>query len=52
MVIIFCGIPGCDKTTIAKDLFYRLKKFGSVNIFISDELEPSLYKKFSRLSCL
>lgn len=50
MVIIFCGIPGTGKTTIAKKLLSRLKKIGRTKIFISDELTPPVYKKFFGLA--
>lgn len=49
MVIIFCGIPGSGKTTIAKRLVKRLRGYGSVKLFISDQLKPPVYKKFFRL---
>ncbi len=49
MVIIFCGIPGCGKTVRAKKLAERLKKLGSVRLFISDKLRPPVYKKFFQL---
>lgn len=49
MVIIFSGIPGCGKTTIAKKLAARLKKHGTVRLFISDNLTPPVYKKFFTL---
>lgn len=49
MIILFCGIPGSGKTTIAKKLAAQLKKRGSVRLFISDKLKPPVYKKFFRL---
>lgn len=49
MVIIFCGIPGSGKTTVAKRVTKRLRKYGSAKLFISDELTPPVYKKFFRL---
>ena len=49
MVIIFCGIPGAGKTTIAKQLVKELEKKGKVKIFISDEISGSFYKKIPRI---
>ncbi|MEK7192162.1 MAG: RNA 2',3'-cyclic phosphodiesterase [Patescibacteria group bacterium] len=49
MIIIFCGIPGSGKTTIAKRLVEHLRKQGSVKHFISDELKPPVYKKFFQI---
>lgn len=49
MVIIFCGIPGAGKTTIAKRLVKRLQKYGSAKLFISDRLKRPVYEKFFRL---
>ena len=54
MVIIFCGISGCGKTTIARALIKALaEKRGLdadqrgrknvVKLFVSDELNPPLY---------
>lgn len=49
MVIVFTGIPGCGKTTIATKLSKRLEKLGTVKLFISDKLKPPVYKKFFNL---
>lgn len=55
MVIIFCGIPGSGKTTIAKKLASSLRSASrrsgnhSVKLFVSDNLKPPVYKKFFRL---
>lgn len=53
MVIIFSGIPGSGKTTIAKLLANKLRsKLGrktTTKLFISDALSPPVYKKFFRL---
>ncbi len=49
MVIIFCGIPGSGKSTIAEELVKKLKKLGSVEFFISDEISGQVYKKISEL---
>jgi tRNA uridine 5-carbamoylmethylation protein Kti12 len=47
MVIIFCGIPGSGKTTIANLLVKELK--GRVKIFTSDKISGSFYKKIPRI---
>lgn len=49
MIIIFCGVPGAGKTTIANKLIPKLKGIGSVQSFTSDELRPPVYKKFFTL---
>ncbi|MCL5411192.1 MAG: ATP-binding protein [Patescibacteria group bacterium] len=46
---MFCGIPGCGKTTIAKQLVENLQKVGTVKRFTSDELKPPVYEKFFKL---
>lgn len=45
MTIIFCGIPGSGKSTIAKRLVNKLKKSGSYKLFVSDKVTRSVYKK-------
>lgn len=49
MVIIFCGIPGSGKSTIAKILAKKLDKLGSIKLFISDEISGQVYKRISKL---
>jgi tRNA uridine 5-carbamoylmethylation protein Kti12 len=51
MIILFCGIPGCGKTTIAKLLAERLTGLGSVQLLSSDDLKSPVYRKlFSALA--
>jgi tRNA uridine 5-carbamoylmethylation protein Kti12 len=45
MIILFCGIPGCGKTTLAKLLAERLAALGSVQLLSSDELKSPVYRK-------
>lgn len=49
MILIFTGIPASGKTTIAKRLLPRLKKLGTVRMWISDNLKPPVYRKFFEL---
>jgi adenylylsulfate kinase-like enzyme len=46
MVIIFCGIPGSGKTTIAEILRKQLGGLGRVQLFSSDQLRGPVYPKF------
>ena len=48
-VIIFCGIPGCGKSTIARLLAKELEKRGSVTLFVSDDIRGRIYKKIPRI---
>ncbi|HZA52764.1 MAG TPA: ATP-binding protein [Candidatus Udaeobacter sp.] len=48
MIILFCGIPGSGKSTIAKMLADRLAALGRVRILSSDKLRPPVYRKFFR----
>lgn len=48
MVIIFCGIPGSGKSTIARMLKEELEKFGQTKIFISDKVSGRIYRKISK----
>jgi predicted kinase len=46
MIILFCGIPGSGKTTIAKILHDQLSLLGRVKLLSSDELRGPVYRKF------
>lgn len=48
MVIIFCGVPGSGKSTVAKKLVRKLKKLGTWKLFVSDRVARSVYKKISQ----
>jgi tRNA uridine 5-carbamoylmethylation protein Kti12 len=45
MIILFCGIPGSGKTTIAELLAARLATLGRVKILTSDRLKPPVYRR-------
>lgn len=45
MIILFCGIPGSGKTTIADILAARLATLGRVKILSSDRLKPPVYRR-------
>ena len=45
MVIIFCGIPGSGKSTIAKILVKKLEKRSKVKLLISDEIRGKRYER-------
>jgi adenylylsulfate kinase-like enzyme len=45
VIILFCGIPGSGKSTIAGLLARRLAASGKVQTLRSDELTPPVYKK-------
>jgi tRNA uridine 5-carbamoylmethylation protein Kti12 len=50
MVIIFCGIPGTGKTTIAGELAANFEKLGRVKLITSDELpEGKVYQRVFKL---
>jgi adenylylsulfate kinase-like enzyme len=49
MIILFCGIPGSGKTTIAQMLAKRLAVLGRVQVFSSDKLRGPVYRKFFKI---
>ena len=48
VIILFCGIPGCGKTTVAELLAGRLPVLGPIQLLTSDKLRPPVYKKLFR----
>jgi adenylylsulfate kinase-like enzyme len=46
MIIMFCGIPGSGKTTIAEILREQLSGLGRVQLLSSDQLRGPVYRKF------
>jgi tRNA uridine 5-carbamoylmethylation protein Kti12 len=49
MIIIFCGVPGSGKTTIAEILAGILGKFGRVKLVVSDEIPARVYKRIFKV---
>lgn len=49
MIIVFCGVPGSGKTTIAKMLSETLARFGRLKLIVSDEISGKVYKRICKL---
>ena len=50
MIILFCGIPGVGKSTIANNLEEKLKEIGSTRLIVSDDISTNRYQKiFKRI---
>lgn len=49
MIIIFSGIPGVGKTTLAKALEKKLKKLGTLRLFSSDKISGKVYEKIGKI---
>jgi adenylylsulfate kinase-like enzyme len=45
VIILFCGIPGSGKTTIAEILSKQLSELGRVRLLTSDKLKAPVYRK-------
>ena len=45
MILIFCGVPGSGKTTIAQILAGILGRFGRVKLIVSDEISGKDYRR-------
>lgn len=61
MIVIFCGVPGSGKSTVAERLVQELLKRGkSCELFVSDETEKGVYdalfdflqEKVNEVDCL
>jgi len=48
MIILFCGIPGTGKTTIAEILATRLSATSRVKLLTSDRMRPPVYRRMFR----
>ncbi len=48
-VIVFCGIPGSGKSTIARKLAAELEKSGRVKLVISDHISDKIYERIFKL---
>ncbi len=49
MIIIFSGIPGVGKSTIARLLARKLQKLGTVKLFSSDKISGRIYEKIGKI---
>jgi adenylylsulfate kinase-like enzyme len=49
MIIIFCGLPGSGKTTIANILVEILGKSGRVKLVVSDEITAKVYERIFKV---
>jgi len=45
MIILFCGLPGSGKSTIAKKLARKLERLGSLKLIVSDQISGRVYRK-------
>jgi adenylylsulfate kinase-like enzyme len=45
MIIMFCGIPGSGKSTVAQILHRQLSDLGHVQVLSSDQLRGPVYRK-------
>ncbi|KXA95323.1 hypothetical protein AKJ65_02010 [candidate division MSBL1 archaeon SCGC-AAA259E19] len=49
MIIIFCGIPACGKSTVAEKLVRKLNDLGaSYKLLVSDKVSNRVYEKIFR----
>jgi adenylylsulfate kinase-like enzyme len=48
MIVLFCGIPGSGKSTIAEELAARAAELGALQLLSSDKLKPPVYRKMFR----
>jgi tRNA uridine 5-carbamoylmethylation protein Kti12 len=49
VIILFCGIPGSGKTTIADTLARHLIALGGVKVLSSDRLKPPVYRRIIKI---
>lgn len=49
MIVIFCGVPGCGKSTVAKQLARRLEDMDlDYEILVSDDISERVYDRVFR----